>query len=58
MACYQWETSMNFAEILQYIPIKEVMALYSPYHEMDIRQFVDKMNTLYQTAKGAGESMM
>jgi hypothetical protein len=49
---------MTFAEILQYIPIKEVMALYSPYHEMDIRQFVDKMNTLYQTAKGAGESMM
>ena len=22
------------------------MALYSPYHEMDIRQFVDKMNEL------------
>ena len=27
------------------------MALYSPYHEMDIRQFVDKMNELYKTAK-------
>ena len=27
------------------------MALYSPYHEMDIRQFVDKMNELYRKAK-------
>lgn len=27
------------------------MALYSPYHEMDIRQFVDKMNELYRAAK-------
>ena len=25
--------------------------LYTPYHEMDIRQFVDKMNELYHEAK-------
>lgn len=51
LAYYQWETSLNFKEIVRYIPIKEIQALYSPYHEMDIRQFVDKMNSLYKLAK-------
>lgn len=51
LAYYQWKTSLNFAEIVQCIPIKEILALYSPYHEMDIRQFVDKMNELYKAAK-------
>lgn len=51
LAYYQWETSISFAEIVQYVPIQDIMALYSPYHEMDIRQFVDKMNTLYKAAK-------
>lgn len=27
------------------------MQLYSPYHEMDIRQFCDKMNALYRAAQ-------
>lgn len=30
---------------------KDIIALYSLYHEMDIRQFVDKMNELYRVAK-------
>lgn len=47
LAYYQWETSMSFAAIVRYVPIKDIVALYSPYHEMDIRQFVDQMNTLY-----------
>ena len=51
LAYYQWETSLSFAEIVQNIPIKDILALYSPYHEMDIRQFVDRMNELYNTAK-------
>lgn len=51
LAYFQWETSMRFTEIERYIPIQDVMALYSPYHEMDIRQFVDKMNELYKAAK-------
>ena len=51
LAYYQWETSLGFAEIVQNIPIKDIMALYSPYHEMDIRQFVDRMNELYNTAR-------
>lgn len=51
LAYYQWETSLRFAEIVEYIPIRDVMGLYEPYHEMDIRQFVDKMDELYKTAK-------
>lgn len=51
LAYYQWETSLSFAEIVRNIPIRDIMALYSPYHEMDIRQFTDKMNELYRTAK-------
>ena len=51
LAYYQWETSLSFAEIVRNIPIRDIMALYSPYHEMDIRQFADKMNELYRAAK-------
>ena len=51
LAYYQWATSLRMNEIVQYIPMKEIVALYSPYHEMDIRQFVDKMNDLYRVAK-------
>ena len=51
LAYYQWETSLSFKEIIEYIPIHYVRTLYSPYHEMDIRHFVDKMNDLYLSAK-------
>lgn len=51
LAYYQWETAMPFTEIVLYVPIRDIVTLYSPYHEMDIRQFVDKMNTLYCSAQ-------
>jgi DNA-binding transcriptional regulator YiaG len=51
LAYYQWETALSFEEITKYIPIREIQALYTPYHEMDIRQFVDHMNQLYRVAK-------
>ena len=51
LAYYQWETSMSFAEIVRYVPIKDMVALYQPYHEMDIHQFVDKVNEMYKVAK-------
>lgn len=51
LAYYQWKTGMSFAEITRHIPVKEILQLYSPYHEMDIRQFVDKMNELYKKDK-------
>ena len=51
LAYYQWKTSLSFAEIVKYIPIDQIKSMYSPYHEMDIRHFADKMNELYSQAK-------
>lgn len=51
LAYYQWFTSLSFADINQHIPIDDVIHLYSPYHEMDIQHFVDKMNELYLVSK-------
>jgi len=51
LAYYQWISGLKFSDIIEYIPIKDIQALYSPYHEMDIRQFVDKMNEMYRAAK-------
>lgn len=51
LAYYQWETSLSFAELTHYVPLHDIAALYSPYHEMDIRHFVDRMNELYRFAK-------
>ena len=42
---------MRFEEIIRYIPIAEIVKLYSPYHEMDIRQFCDKMDEQYRASK-------
>lgn len=48
MIFQKWQSSLSFSEIIRAIPIKDVTALYTPYHEIDIRQFVDKMNELYR----------
>ena len=46
LAYYQWATSLPFADIVRCVPIKNILMLYHPYHEMDIRHFVDHMNDL------------
>ena len=51
LAYYQWFTAMRFADIIKTVPIEEIRALYSPYHEMDIRHFVDKMNELCRSQR-------
>lgn len=51
LAYYQWYSGKSFAEIIQKVPVEQVMKLYSPYHEMDIRQFADKMDELCQKAQ-------
>ncbi|MCC8151927.1 MAG: helix-turn-helix domain-containing protein, partial [Lachnospiraceae bacterium] len=51
LAYYQWRTALSFKEISRCVPIVEVQALYSPYHEMDIRQFSDRMDELYRKAQ-------
>ena len=34
-------------QITEYIPIHEICRMYSPYHEMDIRQFCKDLSELY-----------
>lgn len=51
LAYYQWQSSLSFAEIVRYVPISDILALYSPYHEMDIRHFADKMAELCRAAE-------
>ena len=46
LAYFQWFSGMRFADIIKAVPIEEIRALYSPYHEMDIRHLVEKMNEL------------
>lgn len=51
LAYFQWQTNLSFRDINALIPIQEVLGLYSPYHEMDINQFCDKMLELYNNRK-------
>lgn len=48
LAYYQWETALSFEEIVSCVPITEICVMYSPYHEMNIQQFVDRMNAYYR----------
>ena len=51
LAYYQWQTNLSFKQIDSFIPITEVLAMYNPYHEMDVSQFCDKMTELYNSRK-------
>lgn len=44
---YQWLRGLTFAEIDHVATIEDVIAMYSPYHEMDISQFIDELDRLY-----------
>ncbi len=55
LAHYQWETGRAFRDITSVAPIEEIRLLYSAYHEMDIRQFYDKMDELMGAGKGEPE---
>lgn len=46
LAYYQWTCNESFQRINNDVPITELVKLYSPYHEMDISQFVDQVNSI------------
>lgn len=46
LARYQWERDELFGRIESYAPIERVRDLYVPYHEMDVRQFIDRMDEM------------
>ena len=46
LAFYQWASGYSFAAIEQRVPICDIRSLYTPFHEMDVRQFCDRMDEL------------
>lgn len=44
LAYYQWYTGKTFMRIYRAVSMKEILKMYSVFHEMDIMQFVDAMN--------------
>jgi DNA-binding transcriptional regulator YiaG len=51
LAYYQWSTAFSFRDIVRCVPITDIVAMYNPYHEMDIRQFCDNMTKLIREAQ-------
>lgn len=49
---YQWYRGGSFSTINDEIPISVIVEMYSPYHEMDIRHFVSKLEEM-RSAKRA-----
>lgn len=50
LAYYQWKSAHRLRDILAGVPASHVRALYSPYHEMSLQQFCDRMDALYAAA--------
>ena len=46
LAYYQWESGKRFSEINKEISLDEILLMYSPYHEMDIRHTMGKIERL------------
>ena len=46
LAYYQWQSGKSFSGINKEISLDEILKMYSPYHEMDIRQVVDKLDEM------------
>lgn len=46
LAYYQWLYDISFSKINEKISIRDILTLYSLYHEMDIRQVVDKLDEM------------
>ena len=47
LAEYQWYTGKRFKDIFEYAPLSKIVLMYYIYHEMDITQFIDTLNQLY-----------
>lgn len=51
LAYYQWKVGLPFAEIAAAVSLDSVREMYPAFHEMDIRQFADRMDELYREAR-------
>ena len=50
LAQYQWYRGFSFAEIEAFAPLRSIVGLYAPFHEMDIRRFYDELDAWYRVA--------
>lgn len=55
LASYQWYYARRFKDIFDRIPLKEVIAMYPVYHEMDISHFVEDMEKRYKAAESGSK---
>lgn len=46
LSYYQWYTNISFRTIEEEVPVEDIIFMYSPYHEMDIKAFVDHINEI------------
>ncbi len=46
LSYYQWKSSRSFRYINELVSIPEMYSMYPRYHEMDISQFVDRVNEI------------
>ena len=46
LAYFEWESEIPFESIVSKVPVSQIIDMYSPYHEMDVRQFSDEMHSL------------
>lgn len=44
LADYQWHSGYRFKDIFEKIKMSEIVNMYHPYHEMDIKHFYDAMD--------------
>ena len=49
---YQWYSGRRYIEIFKRVPFDEILAMYHPYHEMDVMKFVDAMDEKIKTRQG------
>lgn len=50
LAFYQWFSCRSFMEILNAVSLETMIGMYPLYHEMDIMQFVDRMQEMLKSA--------
>ena len=46
LSFYQWKSSRSFRYINELVPISDMYSMYPKYHEMDISQFVDRVDEI------------
>ena len=51
LAFYQWYSGKSFSEILRVVPLGKIINMYTPYHEMDIMSFVDRMQETIEASR-------